>query len=106
MTTPKMLEDEVLDVLTTEVAAGKGACPAFMTAYQILGRLAPATRAALLKSAANHYPGMSAVTKACLALTARAAIEIVYLDTDGILFEVGGDTVRADNGMCALFRSV
>lgn len=107
---PTDIVDDVLLVLQA-ATPGKGEYPQYLTAYQILGRL-NTIRDRLLAERPDpgagsgfHYSAASVVEQACQMLQRRGFVEVDYIATEGLWFDVHGhDAVRAGNQVCGIYR--
>lgn len=105
------IRDDIISVLLN-ASCGKGGDVGFLTAYQILDRLPPDKRQQLYDayggtgSEADHY--FSSGTRVAQVASDIEKIEIQYLDTRGLHFQIKGNPngpdVRASFEVCGLFR--
>lgn len=110
---PSDIVTEVRDVLRA-ASTGKGSRPTFLTAYQILGRLPEPLRARLIQErgvpgsgAGQCYAGASVVQGAAQMLNRTGEVEIAYLDTAGLTFDIGEPVeVSAGYQVCGIYRLI
>lgn len=109
MIKPSDIVDEVESVLAS-AAHGSGEYPHFMTAYQILAsmnevRQLQRERGVPGAGAGVHYSAASVIEQACQMLARKGIVEIDYLVTAGLSFDVAGHPpTRAGNAVCGLYR--
>ncbi len=109
MIRPSDIVDEVESVLVA-AAHGSGDHPHFMTAYQILARMNEVRqlqreRGVPGAGAGVHYSAASVVEQACQMLARKGVVEIDYLVTAGLSFDVADHPpTRAGNAVCGLYR--
>lgn len=89
-------------------AAGKGLYPVYLTAYQILEALPQAIRDRLIaergmpgQGSGSHYGAAGVVGKAAMMLR---GIEIAYVQSQSMVFEVDGTIIRPGYHVCGIYR--
>ena len=98
----------VADILRNAHSGKGGTRPQFLSAYQILNRFPDNARQELIqrygeagKGAGGAYSAVSYISSIARSLE---GIEIVYLDTDGVSFNVGSASVTPGYTLCGLYR--
>jgi hypothetical protein len=102
---PADIVDEVRAVLAA-ARYGKGNRPNYLTAFQILNRLPPATRDRLIRergeggAGTGEYAAPSVVSRAAR----MAGAEVEYLDSVGLSMQVAGHAVAPTYEVCGVYR--
>ena len=104
---PLDIVDEVREVLL-RARKGKGDRPNFLTAYQILDRLPPATRDRLIAERTGGGTGEGTMFGAPSVVSKAArlvpGIVIEYMDSLGLSVQIGGQPVTPSYEVCGLYR--
>lgn len=91
-----------------EASKGKGTRPQLLTAYQILDRIPQRDqlireRGMPGREAGVHHAAAS-VVRDSIRYDLKNEVEVEYFDNVGVVFEVGGNHVRAGFPVCGLYR--
>lgn len=110
MIMPSDITADVLAVLRN-AKHGKGGRPHYMTAYQVLNELPVQLRDQIISErgmpgAGSGYPYRAAqvVSDAAEVLERQKLVEIEYMDSTRVTFEVQGQAIEAGYEVCGLYR--
>ena len=104
---PSDIVDEVEHVLVS-AHCGKGTSPNYLTAFQILERLSPATQDRVIaeRTAGGANAGTTFAAPSVVSKAARLipGVQIEYMDCVGLSVRIAGQDINPSNEVCGLYR--